>query len=193
MDRRTYKTEKAIREAFLYLLKKKSINKITIAEISQAADLGRGTFYLHYKDIFDLYEHIENDLFAEIEQLIFTSCTDSSPENLMNFSQTITEYITDNRTTFLLLIKPENGGKNLYRLKECFYKAMLGECEGPGSNPGLYPSDYQVVECMFAVSGVVGVLEEWLLSKIDMPQKQIAEALYNTLQKFYAANLTSIR
>ena len=178
MDRRTLKTQKAIREAFLNLLNKKSIYKITVAEISKSADLGRGTFYLHYKDVFDLYEQVENDLFSEIEQLIEASCTNNTPENLLNFSHTITEYIMNNRSTFLLLIKPENGGRNLYRLKECFYRTMMGD------DPRLYPSDKHVVECMFAVSGVIGVLEEWLFNKVELPQKQIAESLSNILQRF---------
>jgi AcrR family transcriptional regulator len=178
MDRRALKTQKAIRGAFLNLLKKKSINKITVAEISQLADLGRGTFYLHYKDIFDLFEQIENDLFSEIEQLIEASCSNNTPESLLNFSHTITEYIMNNRSTFLLIIKPENGGRNLYRLKDCFYRTMMGDCSDQ------YPSDYHVVECMFAVSGVIGVLEEWLFNKIDLPQKQIAESMSNILQRF---------
>ena len=178
MDRRAIKTKKAIREAFLNLLSKKSIYKITVAEVSQEADLGRGTFYLHYKDIFDLYDHIENELFSEIEQLIKRSCTDNSPENLLNFSNTITQYIMNNRSTFLLLVKPENGGRNLYRLKDCFYKTMMGDI------PDTCAATINVVECMFAVSGVIGVLEEWLFGKLDLPQKQIAQSLSEILQKF---------
>ena len=178
MDRRAIKTKKAIREAFLSLLSKKSIFKITVAEVSQGADLGRGTFYLHYKDIFDLYDHIENELFSEIEQLIERSCSDNSPENLLNFSNTITQYIMNNRSTFLLLIKPENGGRNLYRLKDCFYKTIMGD------NPHACSATVNVVECMFAVSGVIGVLEEWLFGKLDLPQKQIAQSLSEILQKF---------
>jgi len=182
MDRRALKTKKAIREAFLNLLKKKNLNKITVAEVSQLADLGRGTFYLHYKDIFDLYDHVENDLFSEIEQLIDTSCSNCSPESLLNFSHTITEYIMNNHSTFLILTKPENGGSSLYRLKDCFYKKMIWD------NSNLCPSGGHAVEYMFAVSGVIGVLEEWLFNRINLPQKQIAELLSNVLQRLNFEN-----
>lgn len=54
MDRRSTRTKQAIKQAFLDLTKEKPINKITIAELSQQADIGRGTFYTHYEDIYDL-------------------------------------------------------------------------------------------------------------------------------------------
>ena len=46
-DRRSIKTKRAIKEAFLKLLHEKEINKITVSDLSRRADLGRGTFYLH--------------------------------------------------------------------------------------------------------------------------------------------------
>jgi len=178
MDRRTLKTRKAIREAFLNLLGKKSINRITVAEISQLADLGRGTFYLHYKDIYDLYSNIENALYSEAEHLLDRVCANDSPENLKNLTNAITNFIADNRTTFLLLNGVENNGKTLHKLRRLFHKKLILD------NADLYQSDYQVVECMFAVSGVIGVLEEWLFNRIEIPQAQIAESLYRILHKF---------
>ncbi|MDN6618009.1 MAG: TetR/AcrR family transcriptional regulator, partial [Enterococcus sp.] len=69
MDRRTIKTRTAIKSAFLAILKEKSINKITISELSEKANIGRGTFYLHYHDLYDLYESIEQDLYAELVEI----------------------------------------------------------------------------------------------------------------------------
>lgn len=53
-DLRFQKTENSIRSTFFDLLKKKELSDITVTEISRQALLGRGTFYLHYKDIHDL-------------------------------------------------------------------------------------------------------------------------------------------
>lgn len=65
-DRRTIKTKRAIRESFLELLKEKEVQQITVSELSRKADLGRGTFYLHYQDVFDLYEQLEKELFDQL-------------------------------------------------------------------------------------------------------------------------------
>jgi AcrR family transcriptional regulator len=52
--------EKMIIDAFMTLYAEKSIEKINIKMITDLAGLNRGTFYLHYLDIYDLFEKIEN-------------------------------------------------------------------------------------------------------------------------------------
>ena len=49
-DRRVRKTKTAIKNAFIQLLEEKDLEKITIQNITQLADVNRGTFYLHYED-----------------------------------------------------------------------------------------------------------------------------------------------
>lgn len=70
LDRRIRKTRKVIRECLTELLKEKRIQDITVREIAEKADINRGTFYLHYKDIFDLMEQIENELLEELEEVL---------------------------------------------------------------------------------------------------------------------------
>ena len=178
MDRRSAKTKRAIRESFLLLLKDKNINQITVAEISRKADLGRGTFYLHYKDVFDLYSCIENDLYSELEKLFDNAYPSTDPVNLLNLTNTLTEYFESNREIFLRLVRPENNGITLHKLKTMFTnKVMLEES-------GLSVSEYDAVESMFIVSGVIGVLEEWIMKGLDLPQKQIADILHKIILKF---------
>lgn len=181
-DRRTIKTKRAIREAFLSLLKKKSLNKITVAEVSQKADLGRGTFYLHYKDIYDLYNQIENDLYIELEQLFDNAYPSTDPTNLFGLIDTITKYLEENRKVFLLLIRPEDNGKTLHKLKTIFSKKVLWETSD------LYTCEYDIVESMFIVTGVIGVVEEWLANRIELTQKQLADMIYKVILKIDSNN-----
>ena len=55
-DRRTLKTRKAICEALMGFLTEKELNKVTVQEISDKADINRATFYKHYLDVYDLYD-----------------------------------------------------------------------------------------------------------------------------------------
>ena len=57
-DLRVVKTVRRIKEVFLELLNKKPLDKITVAEISRIAEINKGTFYLHYKDIYDLFDEM---------------------------------------------------------------------------------------------------------------------------------------
>ena len=48
IDRRVLRTQKLITDALLNLVMEKPLNDITIQEITDTANVGRATFYLHY-------------------------------------------------------------------------------------------------------------------------------------------------
>lgn len=54
LDRRVARTKKALREALLALVQEKGYDAVSVEEIARRADLGRATFYLHYRDKDDL-------------------------------------------------------------------------------------------------------------------------------------------
>ena len=67
LDRRVRKTRRQLKECLTRLLKGKKIQDITVRELAEMADINRGTFYLHYKDVFDLMDQIKNELIEEVE------------------------------------------------------------------------------------------------------------------------------
>lgn len=67
MDLREKKTLRNIRNAFLQLRAHKPLERITIKELSELAEISKGTFYLHYKDIFDLSTQLQNE---EIQNIL---------------------------------------------------------------------------------------------------------------------------
>lgn len=57
------KSKEAIKQAFIKLSINSDISKITVKEVLELADVSRGTFYAHFKDIYDVQEQIEEELF----------------------------------------------------------------------------------------------------------------------------------
>jgi AcrR family transcriptional regulator len=53
-DRRILKSKKALRDALVELIQEKGYDTVSVEEITQRANVGRATFYLHYKDKEDL-------------------------------------------------------------------------------------------------------------------------------------------
>ncbi len=53
-DRRTRRTRQALEKALIQLVLEKGYDALTIEEITQRADVGRTTFYLHYRDKEDI-------------------------------------------------------------------------------------------------------------------------------------------
>ena len=60
-DRRIRRTKRLLRQALAELMNEKDFKDITVKEITDRADLNRGTFYFHYTDTYDLREKIEVD------------------------------------------------------------------------------------------------------------------------------------
>lgn len=58
MDRRSERTRKSIRSAFISLIKEKEMTDISVSELAQRADIDRRTFYLHYSAISDISDEI---------------------------------------------------------------------------------------------------------------------------------------
>ena len=67
-DARVKYTKMVLKQALLELMQRKPINKITVKEVCERAELNRATFYAHYSDCFDLLENIEEDLFGQFER-----------------------------------------------------------------------------------------------------------------------------
>ena len=70
-DRRVLRTQKQLSEALMTLILEKGYDAVTIEEITERANLGRTTFYLHYKDkdelLYKSLEAVFDDLVAQIE------------------------------------------------------------------------------------------------------------------------------
>ncbi len=66
MDKRVEKTKYAIKNAFMELRRKKSLEKITVKELCELAYINKSTFYSHYEDIYALSDAIEYEIVFEI-------------------------------------------------------------------------------------------------------------------------------
>ena len=69
-DRRIRKTQALLRNTLTRLLMEKDLKNISVSELTDMADVNRGTFYLHYKDIYDLFEQIESQALEEFTRII---------------------------------------------------------------------------------------------------------------------------
>ena len=178
-DRRTRKTKKAIESSFLTLLERKSINRITVAELCRMADIGRGTFYLHYMDVYDLYDKLENELSAGLYKLFEDAFPSTDRDNSRRLADELTAYIEDKRELFLLLTREDNRS-SLQRITRRFSEKVINE------NFLLHPDGnarYDAMESVFVVSGITGVLEEWLKGAMAAPREEVADALDKILCK----------
>ena len=70
LDRRQIRTKRRIREALMALVLEKSVEKITIKELAERADIDRKTFYLHYGSIGEVLSEMQEELLGRLESVI---------------------------------------------------------------------------------------------------------------------------
>lgn len=66
MDIREIKTKRAIYNAFMKMRSENTLEDIKVKALASEAEISKATFYLHYKDIYDLSEQLQKDLIREI-------------------------------------------------------------------------------------------------------------------------------
>lgn len=66
-DHRIRVTKLMIRRAFTDLLRQKPLQSITVRELCAAAGISRGTFYAHYRDMYDVLGQMEAEMFTEFQ------------------------------------------------------------------------------------------------------------------------------
>ena len=110
-DLRVIKTKESIEQAFLSLLAEKPLQKMSVVELARAARINKGTFYLHYTDIFDLYEKtVRHQIEAGFEHADYFCDFFDDPKR---FCEELTESFSSNLPVLDVLGKEESGASAL--------------------------------------------------------------------------------
>lgn len=87
MDNRIEKTKRSIYDAFIALREKKPLEKLTVKELCEAADINKSTFYVYYRDVYDLSDKIEDEIVTEVLKSLDN--TDMILSNSAEFSKAL--------------------------------------------------------------------------------------------------------
>lgn len=144
-DLRIVKTKKAIKTAFLNLLKENKYHNITISAISETALINRKTFYAHYETKDELYADVIEDALRVL-----------SPANVLNEIGTVeTEkrkriYISDliklekNKDMLSALLSENSDGTFQQKLMEQLSQIVISKKEVAKNLEGT-PFDIDVI------------------------------------------------
>ncbi|WP_305751960.1 TetR/AcrR family transcriptional regulator [Mammaliicoccus sciuri] len=100
-DRRVRKSKRAIKQAFIQLLKENNLDRITIQQISDIADVNRGTFYLNYEDKYALLDEMENEQIEKIKGFVDIRKMDLSTKTSDRFIEDFANKIIKNVITHI--------------------------------------------------------------------------------------------
>ncbi|MWC29381.1 TetR/AcrR family transcriptional regulator [Paenibacillus sp. MMS18-CY102] len=70
MDRRQQRTKQLLYDALMSLIEEKGLEHVTVTDISNRAQVNRGTFYLHYQDVPDMIQQLKDAIFNRIRSYV---------------------------------------------------------------------------------------------------------------------------
>ena len=174
-NRKKQYTRMVLADSLIELMKARPIDKITIRELCELANVNRSTFYLHYEDIYALLRYIEDDTLTWVQAFI---------EELTG------KFHEGERATI----------RSLERLFECFVKnskhlqVLMSEQGDLAFQKRVFNIAYQTCDFssgklampfaedlhfIFLVSGGVGIVQHWLKNGLKQSPLEIAQAIYD--------------
>ncbi|MQS76222.1 TetR/AcrR family transcriptional regulator [Companilactobacillus halodurans] len=179
-DIRTQKTQELITNIFIDLLKEKPMNKISVAEITRKANIGRGTFYIHYKDTYDLYDQLISKIINDLTELFDENYPDTQDSpNFQALSNSLISYISTHKTVFQLLIRDTHGRDIINSIKDIFIKKIMIEEQGDEKD-----TRYRAF-VSFSVSGIIGVLTDWLNGKFILTDQEVSTIINDIIKTIF--------
>ena len=102
-DRRRQRTRQQLKDAAGRLILERGYDAVSIQDITDALDLGRGTFYLHFRDKQEIVAAILRDTFQQMEMQARPDWTALTLEQ-RDYAAFIAYFIEEEKLTLLHLV-----------------------------------------------------------------------------------------
>lgn len=177
-DRRIRKTKDVLKKSLIILMKEKSINSITVKELCEKADINRGTFYLHYKDVFHMLGEIEKELFEEFQDMILSY--EISPDKIETkpILKDIFTFIAKN-SDFCIVILCERGDMAfMKKIVSVIYEKGYSDWSNilKKNDKDLFDKYYS-----FILYGAIGLIDYWLKNELKESPEYMAMLTENII------------
>ena len=178
-DRRVQRTQKLLHEALLSLIREKRYEAITVQDILDRADIGRLTFYMHFRDkdelLFSGLKHVNS--LMKSAQAASAPALDKNYERIVGFSLAMFEHANQYRAVHRALL-----GSGAEAVVRRYIHSVLTDVIGreikhqlANSKQGRSAVSEELLT-HFLVSTYTSVLTWWFRSKNPISRKEINAA-----------------
>jgi AcrR family transcriptional regulator len=180
VDRRIIRTKNAIRDALVTLIEEKGLYALSVKDITTRANINRGTFYLHYKDKFELLEKAMNDIISGFESIFLQSkslrfADFINTDEPVPITQEIFEYIKENEALIRVIFGLAGGGAFQRKLRKMMENTLQsGFYGGLRAENFLVPREYLI---SYTLHAHLGVIQSWLNTGCKESPKEMAKIL----------------
>lgn len=182
-DRRIQRTRRLLHEALLSLIRERKYETITVQDVLDRADIGRSTFYTHFRDkdelLFNGLEHV--NALMRSAQAASAVPPDRPYERIIGFSQAMFEHANQYRSVHRALLGSSAEAVVRRHLQSILTEVIGREIENHlQKRRGVKLAASPELLTHFLVSTYISTLNWWITSKNTLTLGQI-DAAYRQL------------
>lgn len=176
-DRRVARTRRALHEALRSLILEKGYDRVTVQDVIDRADVGRATFYAHFRGKDDLLRKG----FEEMRQSLRRQLTAAprapagGPGLELGFTRVLFEHVAGHRREYRAQVGSRSGGAILETVRQeltALIRARLEEILARRRAKPVVPAE---IATHYVVSALLAVLTWWLDRDLPYPAEQMAQ------------------
>ncbi len=171
-DRRVKRTKRVLRECLFTLLETKSIDEISVKELTEAADINRSTFYFYYNDINDMMMQIQNEIFDVFEEKVLSpQALFATVEDFTAYCRRFLEFLKEYENICKFVISNDPNNFLAKKIKTTLVKHI------PDSSKVFPPEDPKHYLTCFAMSACWDTIIQWMYDGMPIGADEMANFL----------------
>lgn len=172
-DHRSRYTQMMIKQSLLKLLAVKQINKISVSELCEAADINRGTFYNHFTDVYDVSDSIEQDFYEQLTEKLDSEKSYKFDDVFFN---DIINLLHENMELVKILLTDKSNSSFINHIILHIHKKFSRDYAL--SHPQLRPRLIDNI-MTYTINGSIGIITEWVNNNSAYTKEELAGIIQN--------------
>ncbi len=174
-DHRKRLTKMLLFQSLTKLLQAKPIGEITVTELCNDSGINRTTFYLHYKDAYDMLAQIQEEFYNQLMLHMQNIALDSSSNiEIPQFLVEILKFLKAHAEVCSIVMGEHGDGSFIMRLMNIAKEKSMTEYAQlyHSANPEKIEIFYT-----FVSHGSLGVLKNWFATNMSQSAEELATTL----------------
>lgn len=187
-DRRIQRTRGLLKDALFQLITERDYESVAIQDITDRANLGRTTFYLHYQDKEELLRASVKSLMYELQSVVEPETEESCPY-LLRFIR-IFQHVGQRQALYAALLK-ETSPVNIGNLMRDYFSELFGRYVQIELNLEDISDVTAQIIAAHAAGSLFGLISWWLSGRIVVSAEKMG-AIYFQLLSSGSADLVAL-
>lgn len=180
--RNAIRSKKLIRLAFIELLQTKALDRITVTNIVEKADLNRGTFYAHYADINMLIQSIEDEIVQSLYELLSEAKGTYLLKDPLTLFLKISQYLEENKELIIVLMGSQTTNLFIVQLPDLIAKHLASSED---IDEEVRSSSSFKERCYFYAGGAGSLYMAWFRGTVSGSLEDVAYRLAEIIKQGY--------